>query len=176
MLLIHFEPQKGFHSQSFLLNLSFGWQVSYMPWGPRGTSSLPQAGMDQEDVPQHYPLPPPPLPCTLHPSGALGRPFPASASASPPPGALGQATAEPPGGLFCSTESLVRLGQITRLAAGHQDTLLLASAWGCRENQRTPHANHPLTSNPTCLPSPAPAAPASCVQGMEASLGLQPDG
>lgn len=137
----------------------------------------PRLGWIKRMCPSTTPFPPPPpLPCTLHPSGALGRPFPASASASPPPGALGQATAEPPGGLFCSTESLVRLGQITRLAAGHQDTLLLASAWGCRENQRTPHANHPLTSNPTCLPSPAPAAPASCVQGMEASLGLQPDG
>lgn len=137
----------------------------------------PMLGWIKRMCPSTTPFPPPPpLPCTLHPSGALGRPFPASASASPPPGALGQATAEPPGGLFCSTESLVRLGQITRLAAGHQDTLLLASAWGCRENQRTPHANHPLTSNPTCLPSPAPAAPASCVQGMEASLGLQPDG
>lgn len=156
MLLIHFEPQKGFHSQSFLLNLSFGWQVSYMPWGPRGTSSLPQAGMDQEDVPQHYPLPPPPLPCTLHPSGALGRPFPASASASPPPGALGQATAEPPGGLFCSTESLVRLGQITRLAAGDQDTLYCSHLPGHAERTREPHMQITLSppTPPACLLQP----------------------
>ena len=34
MLLTHFGPQRAFDSQSFLLILSFGWQVSLMPRGP----------------------------------------------------------------------------------------------------------------------------------------------
>lgn len=117
----------------------------------------PRLGWIKRMCPSTTPFPPPPpLPCTLHPSGALGRPFPASASASPPPGALGQATAEPPGGLFCSTESLVRLGQITRLAAGDQDTLYCSHLPGHAERTREPHMQITLSppTPPACLLQP----------------------